>query len=382
MPSYLRIGVNALYLIPGGVGGTEIYLRNLLAALAQVDSHNDYFVFANREAGAELCPQAPNFQPVPSRVPGKIRAARLLWEQSGLAAQTAAYGLDVLFSAGFTSPAVCRCPKVTVIHDLQHKKQPGNFGWLERRAWDLSVWASVRGSHRLVTPSESSKRDLVETYKVDPAKVDVIRHGVEPDFFELRQNAAYDASAPRRAGAPDCKYLLAVSTLHPHKNWPRLLDAYQRLAERGFEEHLVIAGLAGKSSAELRERLDGSPIASRVHVVGWQPRDILIGLFKYAEALVFPSTFEGFGMPVLEAQAAGLPVACSDIPPLREVAGEGAAYFDPHSAEAISKAVEAVLRDNELRTRLSVLGRENASRFSWRRAAEQTLASFLAAARG
>ncbi len=171
MPAPLRIGINALYLIPGGVGGTEIYLRNLLGALARLDRRNQYFVFTNRETGADLTPQAKNFQTVATGVPARIRPARLLWEQTGLAADTWRHQLDVLLSPGFTAPLLSHGRRVTVLHDLQHKRQPENFGRLERLAWNLSVWAAVRTAHALVTVSENSRRDITEVYGLRPERV-------------------------------------------------------------------------------------------------------------------------------------------------------------------------------------------------------------------
>ena len=180
---------------------------------------------------------------------------------------------------------------------------------------------------------------------------------------------------------PDCRYLLAVSTIHPHKNWLRLLDAYGALVRDGRDEHLVVAGLAGKASRDVAVRLSDPQLASRVHLLGWQPRSILVALFQSAEALVFPSTFEGFGMPVLEAMAAGVPVACSDIPPLREVAGDAALFFDPYSPKRIAEGVRRVLDDSDLRASMIARGKERAARSTWRRAAERTLAVLLQEAR-
>ena len=381
MPVRRRIGVNALYLIPGGVGGTEIYLRNLLAALAAVDSRNEYFVFANRETGPGLCPAVPNFHAVVSAIPGRVRLARLLWEQFGLPLQTLRRRLDVLFCPGFSSPLFCRGGKAAVIHDLQHKRQPGNFGFWERKAWDLMVWLSVYHSERLITVSENSRRDLLELYDVESNRVRVIRHGVEQAFFGLRQNGEYAQTLLRDAGVPSCRYLLAVSTVHPHKNWLRLLDAFQQLVQKGRPEHLVIAGLPGKAWDDLERQLAARNLNSWVHLVGWQPRKVLLGLYKFAEALVFPSTFEGYGMPVAEALAAEVPVVCSDIPPLREIADGAALFFDPGSTEQLVEQLDQVLDNAGRRERLVARGRELAARFSWERAAEETLAVLLEAAR-
>ncbi len=377
MPTRLRIGVNALYLIPGGVGGTEIYLRNLLRALAEIDRHNEYFVYLNRETGADLCPQAANFAAVETGVKAKFRPGRLLWEQTGLARATWSDRLDVLFSPGFTSPGVSRGKRVTVIHDLQHRKQPQNFGWLERRAWEWSVRRSVRRSDLIIAVSEASRQDILEAYKPPPEKVRVIGHGVEPEMFRLWERDEYPISRLRQAGLPEGRYLLAVSTVHPHKNWDRLLTAFQTLRERGHDLRLAVCGLPGKSWDELRLKIDQAELSERVHLLGWQPRDTVLTLFRFAEALVFPSTFEGFGMPVIEAMAAGAPVVCSDIPPLRETADGCATFFDPLSADSIADAVEKTLNDAEHRAALVERGVARAESFTWRRAAERTLRALI-----
>ncbi len=381
MPSRLRIGVNALYLIPGGVGGTEIYLRNLLAALATIDSRNQYIVYLNRETGMDLCPAVPNFAPVETDVKATFRPGRLLWEQAGLAREASASKLDVLFSPGFTMPYFGGGAKVTVIHDLQHKRQPENFGWLERKAWDFFVAMSIGRSRELITVSESSRKDIEEYYERPPRSVHVIRHGVENEFFGLREDETFAPSIPSSAGLPDCRYLLAVSTIHPHKNWERLLGGYAELRKGGVGHHLAICGVPGKSSQDLRTAIDRNGLGQYVHVLGWQPRRTLIGLFKYAEALVFPSTFEGFGMPVVEALACGLPVVCSDIPPLRETADGCAAFFDPASETSMLSALRTTLENNELRAKRVAAGLERAKAYTWKRAAEKTLRVFLEASR-
>ncbi len=366
MTGSLRIGVNALFLIPGGVGGAEIYLRNLLAALAAVDSRDQFFVFINTETAAAepaLVPAAPNFHVVRCPLRAASRPARLLWEQLVLPMQCAARRLDVLFSPGFTSPLVCAARKVTVIHDLQHARQPENFGRIERAAWQAAVWLSARFSSCILTVSEASRRDILEIYGLSPDRVRVVRHGVEAGLLGLE---------PRNSERP---YLLSVSTIHAHKNWARWLEAFERLAAEGFPHDLVIAGLRGKYTDQLERLIDARGLRQRVRLAGWVPRAELIELYAAATALVFPSTFEGFGLPVLEAMAAGLPVACSDIAPLREIAEDAALFFDPISSDSIADAVRRLLVDAELRRRLTQRGSEIAAGFSWNRAAEETLAS-------
>jgi glycosyltransferase involved in cell wall biosynthesis len=357
-------------------------LRNLLAGLAEIDTRNQYIVYLNRETGLDLCPAVPNFAPFETDVKAAFRPGRLLWEQTGLAREANAAKLDVLFSPGFTMPYFGRGARVTVIHDLQHRRQPENFGRLELWAWELFVGMAIRRSRALITVSESSKKDIVELYGRAPESIHAIGHGVERDFFGLRENEAYAPTIPESAGLPEGRYLLAVSTLHPHKNWERLLGAYARLRKGGLEHRLAVCGVPGKSSAAVRELIGRHGLGDCVHVLGWQPRRTLIGLFKFAEALVFPSTFEGFGMPVAEAMACGLPVVCSDIPPLREIADGCAAFFDPASEEALTEALKATLEDSEGRAKRVEAGLERAKSFTWARAAEKTLRVFLEAARG
>ncbi len=160
MTAPLRIGVNALYLIPGGVGGTEIYLRYLLGALGAIDRENEYFVFTNRETQADLAPAQPNFEVVPQPVRAVFRPARLFWEQTGLPLAASRLRLDVLFNPGFTAPLVCACPQVTMFHDLQHKRHPEHFRWFDLPFWRAFLWMSAHRSKLLLAPSEATQADF------------------------------------------------------------------------------------------------------------------------------------------------------------------------------------------------------------------------------
>src|SRR5271169_6328291 len=183
----LRIGVNALYLIPGGVGGTEIYLRSLLTALAEIDPHNRYFVFTNRETGADLVPAQENFTQVAQAVRAVNRPARILWEQTVLPLAAARRRLDVLLNPGFTAPILCGCPQVTMFHDLQHKRHPEYFRWFDLPFWNIFLWVSARRSRGLIAVSAATRDDLRRYYGVS---AQVIHHGVERAFFEIATRRA------------------------------------------------------------------------------------------------------------------------------------------------------------------------------------------------
>jgi glycosyltransferase involved in cell wall biosynthesis len=351
-----RIGINALYLIPGGVGGTEIYLRELLKGLARADAINDYFVFTNFETAADLVPKQANFHWKPQAIRARFRPGRILWEQIALPIEASRYRLDVMFNPGFTAPILAACPSVTVFHDLQHKRHPEYFRWFDLPFWRLLLWASARRSRTIVAISEATRADLEKFYPFTRGRVVVIPHGVDEAFFALdRSNLE--------------SYLFCVSTLHPHKNLERLIRAYAR-KKRDFK--LKIAGMRGFHSQTLETLIEELGVGESVQLTGWIPREELMNLYAHARAFIYPSTFEGFGMPVLEAMAAGIPVACSDIAPLREVAGDTALFFDPSDESAIEQAIERVMSvDN------TASARERAREFTWDRAAAATLDAIL-----
>jgi glycosyltransferase involved in cell wall biosynthesis len=357
----MRIGVNALYLIPGGVGGTEIYLRSLLTALAEIDHHNTYFVFTNRETGPDLVPVQANFIPVPQAVRAVNRPARLLWEQTVLPLAAARRRLDVLFNPGFTAPILCGCPQVTVFHDLQHKRHPEYFRWFDLPFWNFFLFWSVTVSARIIADSGATADDLLRCYRLPPARILTVPAGVDPRFFEL---AAHRRPEP---------FLLAVSTLHPHKNLDGLLRAFVAFRERHPEYRLVVSGMHGFFAAELYALRDRLQLADCVEFPGWIPREQLYDLYARASAFLFPSLFEGFGLPVLEALAAGVPTGCSQIEPMNSIAAGAALKFDPRDPSAIAEAMHRLVADAELRERLAAAGPPRAAQFSWRTTAQAVL---------
>jgi len=360
-----RIGINALYLIPGRVGGTEIYLRHLLQALAIIDSANRYFVFTNRETGEDLVPQSENFTHVPQPVRAAFRPARLLWEQTGLPLHAARLNLDVLLNPGFTAPLLCPCPQVTVFHDLQHKRHPEYFRWFDVPFWNFFLFWSAHLSQLLLADSDATAADLRAYYRLPDSKIRVAWLGVDQAFFPL---------AARRRPEP---FLLTVSTLHPHKNLAGLLRAFAMFRQTHPEFRLVVCGLHGFSSGPLHDLRQSLGLADAVAFLGWIPRKALHDLYARAWAFVFPTLFEGFGLPVLEALAAGIPTACSAIEPVAGIAADAALQFDPTDPAAMAAAMTRVAGDPELRERLSAAGPLRAAQFTWKATAEVTLAALL-----
>ena len=349
----LKIGINALYLKPGAVGGTEIYLRQLLGALARVDQENAYTVYTNCETGSDLVPGAANFATSPQPIGASFRPGRILYEQTVLPVR--ASHMDVLLNPGFTAP-LAGTRNVTVFHDLQHKRHPEFFRWYDLPFWDVLLWASARRSTRLISVSQATHDDLRKYYQVES---DIILHGVDPHYFAIGEG---------RKQAE--KLLLCVSTLHPHKNHVRLIEAFSEFRRVHPEYHLVLAGVRGFAETEVMQVLSNLGLQERVTVTGWIPQEQLYDLYARAAAAVYPSTFEGFGMPVIEAMAAQVPLACSQIEPLHGLVNGCAIEFNPGSIPAIVEALVQVIDDPPPLDRALLRARE----FSWEETARRTLA--------
>jgi len=344
----MRIGVNALYLIPGGVGGTETYLRCLVSAMEEAAGGHEIVVFANRETGrlGRRCIVEP--------VQAQVRPWRILHEQAVLPARLIRHKIDVLLNPGFTAPLAAGAPQVTVFHDLQHKRHPEYFRWFDLPFWRLLLWASAKRSARLIAVSEATRQDLIRYYGRDAA---VVPHGVEDAFFAL---------AARREPAD---FLFYPSTTHPHKNHERLLRVFARLRGEQPGLRLILSGVRGFAEERVQRAIREHGLEEAVESRGWIPRGELLELYRRARGFVYPSLFEGFGMPVLEALAAGVPSACSSIEPLRSLCGGHALLFDPEDEDSMLRALRRLVAGEAPQT-----GPEHARQFTWRRAAELTLA--------
>jgi glycosyltransferase involved in cell wall biosynthesis len=361
----LRIAVNALYLLPGEVGGTEIYLRQLLGALAKIDGRNEYLVFTNRETGRDLVPESAGFRQLTQPVQAEIRPLRILYEQSSLPSIIDREHVDLVFNPGFTSPKSVSVPAVTVFHDLQHIHHPEYFRKRELPFWNLLLAQSVRLSAKIIAVSETTRRDVLEHYDIPDEKVVAIPHGVEETFFRLQ-----------RQPDTDHPFLLCVATIDPNKNLEKLIRVYSGLRGEFQNLRLVLAGRRGAQTAKVEAIIDDLGLRSWVRITGWIGQSELFSLYERATAFVYPSMFEGFGLPVLEAMAAGVPLACSRIDPLIEVAGDAGFFFDPESDQEMAQAIWRLLTEPEERARQIERGRLRASGFTWEESARKTLAVF------
>jgi glycosyltransferase involved in cell wall biosynthesis len=363
----MRIGINLLYLLPGVVGGTETYAKCLLEELAIIDRANEYVVFVNRES--EAWPLPTSFARVVCPLNATSRPRRYLFEQFRLPFLLSTYKIDLVHSLGYVTPFVTPCPSVVSILDIVYD-YPGSHTFFRRQLLKLLVGASARCSNRIITISSASKEELASRLHVDRGKITItlLAHKPRP----VADEAAWP-SLQQQLGIKG-EYLLAFSSMSPSKNIPALLSAFATcLQETHAATQLVLVGHPPKNGVPLRELVRQLQLGDAVAFTGYLSDEQLSSVLGHALGFVFPSLYEGFGLPVLEAMEAGVPTACSNAASLPEVAGDAALMFDPRSAVAMTGALNRLLTDETLRTELIRKGRENARRFSWRTTAETTV---------
>ncbi len=362
----MLIALNLLYLIPGVVGGTETYARSLIEALARQDDDNEYLVFVSREAAELDITPAPNFKRIICPVVAMQRAMRYTWEQVMLPLQLLREKPDAVHSLGYVSPLAARCPQIATVHDVNYLGHKGRRTAVGRRAFRFFVEQTVKRADRVITISNFSKAEIVRNMHVPAGKISVTHlAGREVNPHEVARNGANELL--RDIARP---YILAFSSLSAHKNIHRLVSAFTRISASVPHSLVLVGHMPEKSGA--RAEIEGAG-EERVHYTGYLPDADVEALMQHASLFAFPSLYEGFGLPIIDAQHAGVPVACSSAGALPEVAGEGARIFDPLSVDDIAAALKQCLVDMDLRECLVAAGHENTKRFSWDRTARETL---------
>ena len=368
-----HVGLNLVYLVPGQTGGMETYARELITAIAAAEPQTRFTAFVNREA-AEAGP-APWNELMPAVTVPVNATRRPEWvrgEQLLLPRLAREHGVDLLHSLGGTAPARGPRRRVVTVHDLHYRTRPeahlGVAGW----GMKALVPLAVRQSHLVITPSEASAREIIDLLHKDPSAVEAIPHGVGAAAPATGLGAR---EARARFALGDRPVALSLSAKRPHKNLARLLDALASLPA-GERPVLVLGGYSTPYEEELRAQAARLGIEDDVRFLGWIDPAELEGLYETAAFVVFPSLAEGFGLPVLEAMRRGVPVACSNIETLREVAGEAALLMNPESTAQIADALRRLTAGGEEAERLREAGPRRAADFSWDRSARRHLAAY------
>jgi glycosyltransferase involved in cell wall biosynthesis len=373
----MRIALDATS-IPRLVAGAGVYTDNLVRALASVDGDNEYVVFARADAFDDLARGHPSFRII--RAGGTSRVTRLVWEQFVLPAQLRANAVDVLHSPHHTTPFIAAgCRRVVTFHDLTFFILPERYPRSRVVYFRSMSWAAAKAASMLICPSQTIRDDITRILHVPAEKVRPIPYAAAPEFRPIDDSPVLDRLRYNHL-LPD-RFVLSVGSLEPGKNRATLLKAFAELRRRGVEQKLVVTGQrAWKYGADFRLAED---LGLKGHVVftGYIPPEDMPALYNAADLFVFPSLYEGFGLPVLEAMACGVPVVASKASSIPEVAGDAALLIDPRDERALRDAMERVLKDTDLRADLRRRGLERAATFSWEKSAQEHIAVYEEALR-
>lgn len=375
----MRIGINLLPWLPGRRGGLETYDRSLLRALLELDTDDTFVLFLSREAVGAMGLQSSRLEEWGCPIYSRYRPLRALWEQTRFAAWVARSGVEVLFCPHSLLPTRCPVPMVQVVHDLQVFDLPENFSALKRAYLYRRLPDSARRAAGIIAISEFTRQSVIRNLRAPADKISVILEAASPDFAPQSEAGVAAMRARCELRQP---YLLCLSTSHKHKHLERLVRAFDALKDTWpGPEQLVMAGLPGTGEAEFRAALAQARHREDLLHLGRLSYEELPPLYAGALGLVFPSCYEGFGLPVVEAMACGCPVACSEAGSLPEAAGGAALLFDCHSDQAVTAAMRRLLEEPALRADLRARGLERVKSLTWAETARQTLAVLHRAAR-
>lgn len=375
----LCIGIDASRTLLPEPTGTERYSRRIIGQmLASRSGRHSFRLYAPSPPPlAEIAPGAHRLQEK-GAVAVRTLPGKRLWTHRALAWEVSRRRPHVLFVPAHVVPflpAALLPPSVVTLHDVGYRYYPRAHTTMQRLYLELSTRWSVTVARRIIAVSRQTSSDLQRFYNVPDHKIHVI-HEAPEQRPALPQAAASRPSTYRRP------FALYVGTIQPRKNLLRLIEAYDRLVhQQGIGWDLVLAGRRGWLTREYESLVAARGLAGRVHLPGYLPDEAVAVLMRSALFFAFPSLYEGFGLPVLEAQTTGVAVMCAKNSALPEIAGDAALLVDPLDVDAIAEAMLRLSRDEELRQELIAKGHENVKRFSWEKAARETLAVLEEAAK-
>lgn len=368
----MRIAINCQILSVNRVGVGR-YTENLVNALAAVDRENEYVLLVSSRVDPAILPSGDNVSIVSTRLPIVGTKTRILWEQFWLPVVVASQNVDLVHFPDLSLPILplLRCPYVVTVHDLTH--------YAFREAYTLGKFVykrcttpvAVRRARRMIADSESTKRDILAFFDVQEHRIATVYPGLTGTFRPIASQELAEVRA--RLCLPE-RYILHVGSIDPRKNLVTLLNAYARLVKEDNLPHsLVVVGPKEFNYGPILEAAQGLNLQERLRFLGFVDDRDLVVIYNLAELFVFPSIHEGFGFPVLEAMACGVPVITSNASSLPEVVGDAALLVDPLDIGGLMEAIRRVLADDRLRQAMVEKGLQQASLFTWERAARQTL---------
>ncbi len=353
------LGIDASRALTDAPTGTEYYSRALIDALLRLNSQFRFRLYTRHTPPENFFPLTNNYE---------IRAIPFprLWTHIRLAYEMLTRPPDALFVPAHVLPPIHPRNSLVTVHDLGYKFFPDAHPFLQRAYLDFSTRWNVKRARVVIADSLATRDDIVKIYGAPREKIRVVYPSYNAQIFKT--SSAREIERVREKYALGSPYIISVGTVQPRKNYARLIEASAALPS---EYSLVFVGKKGWLSDSIVARARELDMTHRVKFLDYVPMQDLPALYAGARLAVFPSLYEGFGFPALEAQACETALVCSNASSLPEVAGDGALYFDPRNVQEMTRAMELVMSDETLRANLIARGRENVKRFSWERAARE-----------
>lgn len=364
----LAIDYTPAYEQGGGIGR---YVRELVQALAAVDNQNTYRLFVSGTPTHRLpAPPGPNFTWASTRLSPRWMAR--LWHRTRVPLPVEVFTgkIQLYHATDFVLPPTRQKTRTLLtVHDLSFVRVPEAASPRLKAYLDTVVPRSLQRADHVLADSQSTKDDIVEIYGLSPTRITPLLSGVSPQFKPLDHMQV--AAVRHKYGLGDTPFILSVGTVQPRKNYARLVQALRLLRDHNLDINLVISGGKGWLEDSLYAAIAETGLTNAVRLIGFAAESDLPALYNAATCFAFPSLYEGFGLPVLEAMACGTPVMTSDISSLPEVAGDAALLVDPYNVDAITEALYRLITDTVLRNQLIQRGQIHADSFTWERAARQ-----------
>ena len=364
----MRIGIDATALPPDPVGAGN-YIIQLIRALTALDSADEWVIFAQNH-GRDLIYLSEDSRLTWHLTPDHSPAQRLIWEQTVFPALVKQTGIDLLHSLHYTRPLSLPCASVVTFHDMTFFLYPELHTRSKRLFFPWMMRFSARYADAIIADSENTRRDAIRILKIPEGKISAIPLGINPDFHPLNDTPTLK-TCQEKYGLPET-YILNVGLVEPRKNLPLLLEAYHRLLQYCAPPPLVIVGRLGWGVEQVFQQIERLSLQDRVVFTGYVPAQDLPVVYNLAQIFVYPSKYEGFGFPPLEAMACGVPTITSNISAMRDQVGEAALLVEPENPTALAQAMLSLINDLGLRQRLSSAGPGQATQFSWVKTALET----------
>jgi len=368
----MRIGIDVTPLPPNPVGAGN-YIIHLLRALASLKSEHEFIIFA-QQGGREMIdiPEKPNVNWV--ILPDKSPGLRLLWEQIVLPGLVRNSGIELLHSLHYTRPLFLSCASVVTFHDMTFILFPELHTRAKRIFFPMAMRLSARQADALLSVSESTRRDAMRLLHIPAEKIFTTPLGVNEEFHIISDTAILEACR-RRYKLPE-EFILFVGLLEPRKNLPLLLKAYAKLLKQMTIPMLVIVGRPGWGYKDILKQIEALKMKDKVHFTGYVLAQDMPIVYNLAQVFVYPSIYEGFGLPPMEAMACGTPVITTNVSAMRDHVGEAGILIPSQDEESLAQAIKKILNDPDLRKRLSIKGRRQVADFTWKRTAQETMKAY------